>query len=66
MFVIKSFNEMPVTIADIKKHTDADKILGLLENYIQFGFPANMYSNLTQFRHVASDLSIMKGLYYVQ
>ena len=27
MFVIKSFDEMPVTIADIKKHIDADKTL---------------------------------------
>ena len=52
---------MPVTIADIKKHTDADKILCLLKKYIQFGFPVNMDSNLTQFKHVASDLPIMKG-----
>ena len=52
---------MPVTIADIKKHTNADKTLCLLKNYIQFGFHVNMDSNLTQFKHVASDLSIMKG-----
>ena len=31
MFVIKSFDEMPVTIADIIKHTDADKTLCLLK-----------------------------------
>ena len=63
MFVVKSlnFDEMPVTIADIKKYTDADKTLCLLKQYIQLGFPVNMDSNLTQFKHVASDLSIMKG-----
>ena len=60
MFVIKSFDEMPVTIEHIKKYTYADKLC-LLKQYIQFGFPVNVDSNLTQFKHVASDLFIMKG-----
>ena len=40
MIVVKTLDEVIVTVEDIKRHTDADKSLCLLKNYIQSGFHA--------------------------
>ena len=46
---------------DIKRHTDADKSLCLLKNYIQSGFPAIVDCELSRFKNFKTELSIMKG-----
>ena len=51
MFVVKTLDEMLVTVEDIKRHTDAEKSLCLLKNYIQSGFPAIVDWELSRFKN---------------
>ena len=61
IFVVNSLDENIFTCKDIAIHTDRDKNLLLLKNYIKFGFPVQMNNVLLKpFKNLAGELSIMK------
>lgn len=61
IFVVKSLNDMPITCSDVKSHTDADKSLRMLKEYIKIGFPTIVDPKLNQFKKLEGELSLMKG-----
>ena len=60
IFVIDSLQETPVTFNDIVKFTNADKNLCKLKQYIKFGFPNEVDTEISCFKGFDSELSIMK------
>ena len=61
IFAIRSLNNMPITCHDIMQHTDKDKRLVKLKQYIRTGFPSVLDESLMQFKNIASELSIVHG-----
>ena len=61
IFVIKSLDQMPITCEDIRKHTDENKDLLKLKEYILNGFPSKLDPELAKFNNIIDELSIVKG-----
>jgi hypothetical protein len=62
IFTVNALNSMPVTCVEIKQHTDLDKDLVQLKHYIKYGCPIRMNNpKLNQFKHIISEMSILKG-----
>ena len=52
---------MPITCEDIRKHTDENKDLLRLKEYILSGFPSKLDPELAKFNNIIDELSIVKG-----
>lgn len=61
IFALQSMDESPITCDLVKQHTDSDKNLVLLKQYIRYGFPSNLPTSLSKFKSLSDELSIMKG-----
>ena len=61
VFSIQSINNSLITCDDIKLHTNRDKDLIELMQYIKHGLPNKLNPNLSAFKNVFNNLTIMKG-----
>lgn len=61
VFVVNTIEDTPISCDIVCKHTDADKNLTLLKQYIRFGFPTHVSKCLSEFKSISTELSIMKG-----
>ena len=59
IFAINSLENMPITCEDIKNVTNKDKILCVLKQYIRTGFPCNVIPELSSFKNMSKELSIV-------
>lgn len=62
IFTVRSLDAMPVTCAEIQRHTELDADLVQLKHFIQYGAPPRITNcNLLPFKNIINQLSILKG-----
>ena len=59
IYSINAIDEMPVTVNDVRKHTDADITLRTLKSYIIHGFPSDVDKKFRMYKK--ENLTIAKG-----